>query len=168
MIPVVSTTFIVLNVPFFIAWCSNYVRFLQRTPVGETSVFQLPEDPTESDRSRGWIDITRTIFFGNYCVNFFIYSLSGAYFRRHLRHCLSCRLDGDVQDGTTWSRPPRNGRTRPIKYNDSTGKTIKERPGHGLARQELYRTCKTKTPVLPKEHHEHFIARLVGEVLNLN
>jgi len=97
----VSTTFIVLNVPFFVAWCSNYIMFLKRTPIGDASLFQLPEDPTESDRIRGWIYITRTVFFGNYSVNFFIYSLSGAYFRRHLRRCLSCRPNGDIQDGTT-------------------------------------------------------------------
>jgi hypothetical protein len=29
--------------------------------------------------------ITRTIFYINYCVNFFLYCLTGAYFRKELR-----------------------------------------------------------------------------------
>lgn len=92
-----------LNVPFFIAWCSNYVKFLQRTfsGGGEMRMFQLPVDPTESDRTRGWVFVTRTIFFGNYCVNFFIYSLSGAYFRRYLRQLFNCALNERTQDDTT-------------------------------------------------------------------
>jgi len=72
---IVSTTFIVLNVPFFVAWGSNYVRLLQNPHIGETQLFQqLPDNPTESDRARGWVYVTRTIFFCNYCVNFFIYT----------------------------------------------------------------------------------------------
>jgi len=113
MVVLVSTTFIVLNVPFFVAWCSNYIRFLQRTPIGDTRLqLRLPEDLTAPDRTRGWMYITRTIFFGNYCINFFIYSLSGAYFRQYLRHCFFCRL-GDIEDGTTTT-------CRPIKYGDYT------------------------------------------------
>jgi len=64
-------------------------------------MFQLPNNPTASDRHRGWVYITRTIFFGNYCVNFFIYSLSGACFRRHLKRCMSCGQTADGQEDTT-------------------------------------------------------------------
>jgi len=76
---------------------------MQRTPISDTRLFQLPVNPTEPDRNRGWVYITRTIFFGNYCVNFFIYSLSGAYFRRYLRRCMTCGTAGDGQDDTTWT-----------------------------------------------------------------
>ena len=101
----ISTAFIVLNVPFFVAWCANYIKFQQRAPiVGESQLFQLQVNPTEPDRTLGWVSITRTIFFGNYCVNFFIYSLSGAYFRRYLRSCVTCGRAGNGQDDTTNGR----------------------------------------------------------------
>lgn len=82
---IVSSTFIVLNVPFFVAWCYNYVQQLIKLDFNAAA-----EASTETERIRGWVFITRTIFYGNYCVNFFIYSLSGAYFRHQLLRNMTC------------------------------------------------------------------------------
>ena len=74
---VVSTTFILLNLPYFVMWCYNFEQRLSTT--------LLLSNPTQGERTRGWLYITKTIFYGNYCVNFFIYSLTGGYFRKQLR-----------------------------------------------------------------------------------
>ena len=81
---VVSSAFIVLNVPYFVAWCYNFDVQIQAAFV------RLGTAIAESERSRGWVHITKTIFIFNYCINFFIYSLSGAYFRCQLRRRMSC------------------------------------------------------------------------------
>lgn len=81
----VSTMFILLNVPYFVAWCQNFLLQIQRISL-------QPGHTVATERTRGWIYVTKTIFFCNYCVNFFIYSLSGAYFRCQLRRNLSCCL----------------------------------------------------------------------------
>ena len=85
----VSTMFILLNVPYFVAYCQNFLLQIQR-------ISTQPGHTTE--RTRGWIYVTKTIFFCNYCINFFIYSLSGAYFRCQLRRNLSCCLGSAESD----------------------------------------------------------------------
>lgn len=92
---VVSTAFIVLNVPYFVTWCCNLVSDAHQMSRS------IAETQTEMDTTRGWKYITKTIFFGNYCVNFFIYSLSGAYFRFQLRRqvpCMASRTSRDPSD----------------------------------------------------------------------
>lgn len=75
---VVSFCFIALNVPYFATWlkvflASHYIS---------VSSFARPAD---LDYFRGVALITRAIFYVNYCINFFLYSITGAYFRRELR-----------------------------------------------------------------------------------
>ena len=72
----ISSTFVVLNMPYFILWCMNFHQQLNNS--------LTLANPTQAERMRGWMYIAKTIFFGNYCVNFFMYSLTGAYFRRQL------------------------------------------------------------------------------------
>lgn len=80
----VSSLFIVLNVPYFVAWSHRFLLQLNRFTA-------RPANVLETERSRGWVHVTKTVFFCNYCVNFFVYSLSGAYFRRQLRrHVVAC------------------------------------------------------------------------------
>ncbi|KAL8586598.1 hypothetical protein ACOMHN_053951 [Nucella lapillus] len=74
----VSFCFVALNVPYFATWLklfltSRYVSFTTFTR------------PTDLDYFRGVAFITRAIFYVNYCINFFLYSITGAYFRRELR-----------------------------------------------------------------------------------
>ena len=72
---IISTCFIALNIPYFVVWCLR--NFSQPTiEAGYLGVFY---------RRRGIFYITKTIFYINYCINFFLYSLTGAYFRQELR-----------------------------------------------------------------------------------
>ena len=73
----VSSCFIGLNLPYFVVWCKQFWRHIH-------AAYQL-SSPTETDRMSGQVSITRTIFYVNYCINFFLYCLTGAYYRREIR-----------------------------------------------------------------------------------
>lgn len=97
----VSSLFIILNIPYFVAWSHRFLLQLYRLTAHPANVLEM-------ERSRGWVHVTKTVFFCNYCVNFFVYSLSGAYFRRQLRRhvavcCCCCRSacssESDRPDG---------------------------------------------------------------------
>ncbi|KAK2160191.1 hypothetical protein LSH36_138g05004 [Paralvinella palmiformis] len=77
---VVSTAFICLNLPYFITWCQ---RNLLSTS-GST------EDGLKSISTRDQFYITLTIYYVNYCINFFLYCLTGTYYRRELRLIFCC------------------------------------------------------------------------------
>ena len=74
---VVSSCFIGLNMPYFVVWCKQFWRNIYPT-------YNL-RSPTATDRMSGQVSITRTIFYVNYCINFFLYCLTGAYYRREIR-----------------------------------------------------------------------------------
>ncbi len=68
----VSSTFICLNLPYFVCWCQQFVQSLNA------------EDPAEAHRIRNVLYVTKTVFNVNYCINFFLYCLTGTYYRRQL------------------------------------------------------------------------------------
>ncbi|XP_041361225.1 neurotensin receptor type 1-like [Gigantopelta aegis] len=74
----VSLCFIVFNIPYFVTWCklfltSKFIHLDTFQDVGSFEYFQ------------GTLWITRAIFYINYCINFFLYSITGTYFRRELK-----------------------------------------------------------------------------------
>lgn len=69
----ISSCFIGLNLPYFITWCKQFRQSLN------------PGTPTQADRLSGELYITKTIFCINYCINFFVYCITGAYYRREIR-----------------------------------------------------------------------------------
>lgn len=69
----ISTCFICLNLPYFVTWCQQFHQSLH------------PTDPTEAERISGQLYLTKTIFYVNYSVNFVIYSMTGAYYRREIK-----------------------------------------------------------------------------------
>lgn len=78
---VVSFCFITFNVPFFVVWLRN---FLNSNHIYTTKDLTTYEEPN-FDYWQGVLYITRTIFYMNYCINFFLYIIAGAYFRREVR-----------------------------------------------------------------------------------
>ncbi|XP_013384991.1 cysteinyl leukotriene receptor 2-like [Lingula anatina] len=75
-----STCFVMLNMPYFVTWCLHMYR-----------TFPSRETDVDFRYSRGALHVTRTIYFFNYCVNFFLYSISGACFRKELRALFTYR-----------------------------------------------------------------------------
>ncbi|ESO85288.1 hypothetical protein LOTGIDRAFT_130696 [Lottia gigantea] len=73
---VISFVFIALNLPFFCVWCRQFLLSVSAT---------MNEHARDFDNMHGLLLITRVIFYLNYCVNFFLYSVTGAYFRKELR-----------------------------------------------------------------------------------
>lgn len=76
----ISVFFIAFNFPFFVVWFRNSFH---------SRIFSVATIKDPGDQSVGyWIgvlSITRTIFYMNYCINFFLYSITGAYFRKELK-----------------------------------------------------------------------------------
>ncbi|RUS70717.1 hypothetical protein EGW08_021521 [Elysia chlorotica] len=75
---VVSFVFIALNLPYFILWSRRFLQAFYGTAVSEAR-------PDSFDQSQAELLFTRVIFYMNYCVNFFLYSVTGAYFRKELK-----------------------------------------------------------------------------------
>lgn len=70
----VSMCFIALNLPYFIVWCFHMYNTFYSNFNEYSDVRYL----------RGVLSITKTIFFLNYCINFVLYSITGACFRKEL------------------------------------------------------------------------------------
>ena len=77
---VVSFVFIVLNLPYCFVWTRRFLLAQRSLPAH--SAQELARD---FDNLEGVLMITRVIFYVNYCVNFFLYTVTGAYFRKELR-----------------------------------------------------------------------------------
>ncbi|XP_052273298.1 cysteinyl leukotriene receptor 2-like [Dreissena polymorpha] len=79
----ISFFFIALNLPFFSMWVKQFLHshYLHST-LDHT-------DDLSFEYWQGVTKITRTIFYINYCINFFLYSITGACFRRQLRALFS-------------------------------------------------------------------------------
>ena len=72
----ISFFFVTFNLPFFVVWFRNFLH----------SRFLITQGELEDvDYWNAVLSITRTIFYMNYCINFFLYSVTGAYFRRELK-----------------------------------------------------------------------------------
>ena len=74
----ISLCFIVFNIPYFVTWCKLFLtsKFIHLDTFQDVASFEY---------FQGTLWITRAIFYINYCVNFFLYSITGTYFRRELK-----------------------------------------------------------------------------------
>ena len=74
----VSTCFVCLNIPYFVIWTQQFLQSIN------------PEEPDVMHQTSEYISITRTIFTLNYSINFFVYCLTGTYYRGIMRNLLHC------------------------------------------------------------------------------
>ncbi|XP_060560059.1 probable G-protein coupled receptor 142 [Ruditapes philippinarum] len=81
----ISFFFIAFNLPYSAVWFRHFLssRFLH----SDASDF----NHGDIDYWNGVLNVTRTVFYLNYCVNFFLYSITGAYFRNELAFMLRFR-----------------------------------------------------------------------------
>mgnify|MGYP002153690128 FL=1 len=79
----ISFFFIAFNLPYTIVW-SRY--FLKSHPEYNQSSFR----EVDNEYWISVLNITRTVFYINYCVNFFLYSITGRCFRKTLVGMLKC------------------------------------------------------------------------------
>ncbi|XP_076080037.1 cysteinyl leukotriene receptor 2-like [Mytilus galloprovincialis] len=92
-----SICFIIFNIPYLVLWCRNFL----------TSKYVTTLNASTSDVNlsywQGLLYFVRTIFYINYCINFFLYLITGAYFRREVRVLFSYKtlrrsIDRNVKD----------------------------------------------------------------------
>lgn len=105
---VVSFVFITLNLPYFYFWCQRFLHTFHSTvPSPNRAAFF---DQSESD-----LLITRVIFYLNYCVNFFLYSVTGAYFRKEMK-LLFCYRKYKQYNGSAFRLSYHSNQSTPQSY----------------------------------------------------
>lgn len=80
----ISFFFIAFNVPYFSIWFRN---FLYNKYIAK----QIRMSMEHIEYWQGLLYVSRAIFYMNYCINFFLYSITGTYFRREMRRMFSLR-----------------------------------------------------------------------------
>ena len=70
-----STSFVALSLPFFITWCHHRI----------SSLGTITDIHSSNEKARGVFFITKAIYYFIYSSNFFLYSLTGAHFRKQLK-----------------------------------------------------------------------------------
>jgi hypothetical protein len=74
----VSTCFVLLNIPYFIAWLIQNLQTFH------------PTHHIVSQRNSEALSVTRTIFSINYSINFFVYCLTGSFYRSVIKNMFGC------------------------------------------------------------------------------
>ena len=97
----ISTSFVCLNIPYFIIWCQRFSNQNEATsPNGgnnsslEHMVLFMSAPRKNQPRNELWI--TRSIFFINYAINFFLYYLTGKQYRKYMRQLLCCEANDRI------------------------------------------------------------------------
>ena len=78
---VVSTSFVCLNLPYFVYWCQRNILATSHTTA----------DGIKNVNTRDQFYVTLTIYYMNYCINFFLYCLTGTYYRKALKVIFCCQ-----------------------------------------------------------------------------
>lgn len=99
----ISLCFIVFNLPYFTVWSILYLRSDHLASANSIIT-------TEQDKLQGILILTRIVFFLNYCVNFFLYSVTGSYFRKELKQVfrLNAQKNSNQRYGRCNSTPTKN------------------------------------------------------------
>ncbi|XP_052765174.1 cysteinyl leukotriene receptor 2-like [Mya arenaria] len=87
----VSICFVGLNLPYFAVWCKKYWSIKQMFNVHEYTPGALQRQDDHLGNLDEILHVTRTIFYVNYCINFFLYAVTGAFFRQELKQVFSRR-----------------------------------------------------------------------------
>ena len=87
----ISTCFVCLNMPYFILWCKRFseISTNENSQNGMLNLV-LTRTSVQQNTNRSGLLITRTIFYLNYSINFFLYSLTGKQYRKYMKQLLCC------------------------------------------------------------------------------
>ncbi|XP_052270789.1 C-C chemokine receptor type 1-like [Dreissena polymorpha] len=91
-----SICFVALNLPYFAVWCKRYWKIRQMFNLHMMSPTTLQNHANHISDLDDTLHVTRTILYTNYCINFCLYSVTGAYFRKELKH-LFCKRDKNIR-----------------------------------------------------------------------
>ena len=104
----ISFCFIAFNAPYFAVWLRSFIHSKHfRKTVEQISSINI-------EYWQGVLFITRTIFYFNYCINIFLYSITGAYFRREVRMLFAYR--GKDKGVSYYNRCSRSSSHSPQSY----------------------------------------------------
>lgn len=87
----ISFFFVAFNLPFSVVWTRNFLYF---------SNFNRSQPDINVEYWNGVLIITRTIFYLNYCINFFLYNITGKYFRTALTEMIVCKVSNRSRYGS--------------------------------------------------------------------
>jgi len=79
----ISLCYAAFHLPYYIVWCRLQIVTNPKSFVSRNSDFW--------DYWKGVLNLVRPIYYLNYCSNFFLYCITGAYFRSELARILCCR-----------------------------------------------------------------------------
>lgn len=92
MLLAISVSFVLLNFPYFIAWCNNaYTRIYRKN---ETQNMTSPTNLTNSRQNNSpltFLKITEVLNLLNYAINGFLYFSTGKLYREHLFYLFRCK-----------------------------------------------------------------------------
>ncbi|XP_060555197.1 C-C chemokine receptor type 1-like [Ruditapes philippinarum] len=89
----ISFFFVAFNLPYSVVWARNFLHSAEISP-------SRTRKAADVEYWSGVLMITRTIFYMNYCINFFLYSITGKYFRTALVEMLSCHSSNESRYGS--------------------------------------------------------------------
>lgn len=84
----ISTCFILLNMPYFVVWCIQYI--LNSEIPGSLEEVDNHSKTSIAMANINQLYITRTIFYMNYSINVFLYCLTGKQYRVQVKQMFLC------------------------------------------------------------------------------
>ncbi|XP_074656827.1 putative G-protein coupled receptor 139 [Tubulanus polymorphus] len=81
----ISTCFVTLNLPYFIVWFYQWFFSREQNRGMDDRLLEKAERLVPYGVVSGALLIVRPIFYVNYCINFFLYSITGAFFRKEMK-----------------------------------------------------------------------------------
>lgn len=92
----ISICFVSFNLPYFAVWCNRYWTYRKTSSLDTISPAIIDRHDDHIGDLDEILHVTRTIFYTNYCINFFLYSVTGAYFRKELKHLFMAKQHGYI------------------------------------------------------------------------
>ena len=91
----ISTCFVCLNLPYFIVWCRRFhsMDSLQSSRSEGSDIDNISIKSVQTEPDRNSLYFTRTIFYLNYAINFFLYCLTGKQYRKYMIQLFCCQKE---------------------------------------------------------------------------